>query len=307
MIASFFTVFPIFAVIAAGWIAARQGLVREESGNGISEYVFAIAIPLMLFRALATAPLPETPPWAFWTSYFAALGIVWLVISLIARRAFGRGQQEAAIIGFTTGYSNVVLLGIPLILRVFGDAGTVPLFLMVAVHLPITMSVATILIEQAEPGTSKGAMIARRLSRNPILIGISAGALYRLTGLPLPEVASGTLKFIGDSAAPCALFATGLTLRRHGLGGDRPLLSLVLALKLIVHPLLVFVLAHHVFGLPPVWVGVATVLAGCPCGVNAYLLAERYKVGLGISSGAVAASTVLSVVTTTVIVWLVTG
>jgi malonate transporter len=307
MIASFLTVFPIFAVISAGWLAVRQRLVREETGNGISEYVFVIAIPLMLFRTLATAPLPDQPPWAFWASYFFGLAVVWVLIAVIAKRIFQRGPQESAIIGFTTAQSNMVLLGIPLILRVFGDEGSVPLFLMVAVHLPVTMSVATILIENAEPGTSKLALIARRLTHNPILIGIVCGGAFRLTGLSLPETVLATLKFIGDSAAPCALFASGIALSRYGLGGDRPLLTLVVALKLVIHPILVFLVARYVFALPPVWVGVATVLAGCPCGVNSYLLAERYRVGLGIASGGVAASTVLSVVTTTFLVWLVRG
>lgn len=307
MIASFLTVFPIFAVISAGWVAIRQDLVREETGNGISDYVFVIAIPLMLFRTLATAPLPDQPPWAFWASYFFGLASVWIIIAVVAARVFRREAQESAIIGFTTAQSNMVLLGIPLILRVFGDEGSVPLFLMVAVHLPVTMSVATILIEQADPGASKLRLILTRLARNPILIGIICGGLFRLTGLALPETILATLKFIGDSAAPCALFATGIALSRYGLGGDRMLLSLVVTLKLIVHPILVFLAARYVFGLPPVWVGVATVLAGCPCGVNAYLLAERYRVGLSIASGGVAASTVLSIFTTTFLVWLVKG
>jgi predicted permease len=288
-----------------GWLAARFDILKQETGNGIADFVFVVAIPLMLFRTLATAPLPGAPPWSYWASYFIALGLIWAGASLICRRGFARSGQEAAIVGFTAAQSNMVLLGIPLILRVFGEEGNVPLFLLIAIHLPITMTAATILIERAEPGESKVKTILTRMLRNPVVMAIVAGGLFRLTGLELAGPISSTMKFLGDAAAPCALFATGMALRRYGIGGDTALLSIVAFLKLLVHPLLVFVLARYVFSVPPLWVGVATVLAGCPTGVNAYLLAERYRLATGLTSGAVLLTTLAAALTTTLLVWLV--
>lgn len=307
MIDSFLTVFPIFALILIGWGAIRTGLVREETGNGVADFVFMIALPLMLFRTLATAPLPPSPPWAFWASYFVSLGIIWTAQVQIAGRGFGRERQESAIIGFTAVQSNMVLMGIPLVLRVFGDAGAIPLFLLVALNLPITMTLAMLQIESTGTGGSMGLNILKKLVTNPILIGIFAGAAFRQTGLPIPAPLMATLKFIGDSAAPCALFAMGAGLARYGLGGDTRLLSSVVVLKLLVFPVLVFSLGTFVLGIEPLWVGVATVLAACPCGVNAYLLAERYRLAQGITSGAILISSILAVLTTTLFVWLVTA
>ena len=305
MFASFLTIAPIFIVITAGWLSIRLGLIKDSSGEGIADFVFVIALPLMLFRTIATVELPPSPPWAFWLSYYLGLALVWAVIAPVARIVFGRGAQEAGIIGFTVSQSNIVLLGIPLILRVFGDEGRVPLFLLVAVNLPVTMTVATLLIETAETGGSQLLSMLRKLCLNPILIGIAAGFLFRQTGLPLPEIANASLKFISDAAAPCALFAMGTALSRYGLGGDSRLLAVVVTLKLMAFPLAVYLLTSKVFALPPIWAAVATVLAGSPCGVNAYLLAERYKLGLGLTSGAIAVSTVLSLATTTFWLWLV--
>ncbi|MCA0422276.1 MAG: AEC family transporter [Proteobacteria bacterium] len=307
MLESFLTVFPIFALILIGWAAIRTGLVREETGNGVADYVFMIAIPLMLFRTLATAPLPASPPWAFWASYFISLGLIWVAQTRIASHTFTRGQQESAIIGFTAVQSNMVLMGIPMVLRVFGDAGAIPLFLLVAVNLPITMTLAMLRIESTGASGSVGLTILKKLATNPILIGIFVGAAFRQTGLSIPAPALATLKFIGDSAAPCALFAMGAGLARYGLGGETWLLAIVVALKLLVFPILVFSLGTFVLGIDPLWVGVATVLAACPCGVNAYLLAERYRLAQGITSGAILISSVFAVATTTLFVWLVTA
>lgn len=307
MLASFLIIAPVFAVIALGWLSVRLRLIREQTGDGVADFVFVIALPLMLFRTIATVELPATPPWAFWLSYYIGLALVWMIIAPLARGVFGKQPKEAAIVGFTVGQSNIVLLGIPLILRVFGDEGRVPLFLLVAVNLPVTMTVATLLIESAGDGGSRLRSIVSKLVRNPILIGIAAGFAWRQIGIPLPEIAGTSLRFVADAAAPCALFAMGAALSRYGLGGDRLLLWLVVGLKLLVFPAFVLILTTKVFALPPLWAAVATVLAGSPCGVNAYLLAERYKLGMGLASGAIALTTILSVATTAFWLWIVRG
>lgn len=295
MLAAFLTVLPIFLVIALGWAATRLRLIGEKTGEGLSDYVFVIAIPALLFRSLVSAKWPDIQPWSFWASYFGALALVWAAASLVARRAFGRSAEEAVVAGIATGYANTVLIGIPLILRVFGEEGAVPLFLLIAVHTPVTIAVATLLVESAGGAGGKAVSIARKLARNPIILAILAGMAWRAFGIPLPDSAMATIKFIGDSAAPCALFAMGTALSRYGLGGEPRLLALIVALKLVVHPLAVWLLASQVFGLPPLWTAVATVLASCPAGVNAYLFAERHRVGMALASGAIAVTTVISI------------
>jgi malonate transporter len=87
---------------------------------------------------------------------------------------------------------------------------------------------------------------------------------------------------------------------RHGAGWRLP--ALITVLKLIVQPLIVLVLATQVFTMPRAWSGVAVLFAACPCGINAYLFAERYREGVAIVSGAVALSTALALFTT--VLWL---
>ena len=94
----------------------------------------------------------------------------------------------------------------------------------------------------------------------------------------------------------------GLALRRYGLGANLPLTLAICAFKLMAHPAAVFVLAFKVFAMPPVWAGVAVLFAAMPCGINAFLFADRYRTGVAIASSAIAVSTGLSVLT--VLFWL---
>ena len=141
--------------------------------------------------------------------------------------------------------------------------------------------------------------MARQLLLHPILLAIFISTAFRLSGLPVPTAVKTIVEMLGASAIPCALFAMGIALYRYGIGEDWKIAASITALKLIVHPALVYIFAFHVFSMPPVWAGVAVLFASSPAGVNAYLFAERYRAGARIASSAIALSTALSVITST--------
>jgi len=69
-------------------------------------------------------------------------------------------------------------------------------------------------------------------------------------------------------------------------------------MKIIIHPMLVWLLAVIVFGLTDViWIQVIVILAALPTGVNPFLFASRYNAGQMLSSGAVFISTFISIFT----------
>jgi malonate transporter and related proteins len=226
------------------------------------------------------------------------------VIAQLVSRKTGRDAVESAVIGFAAAQSNTVLIGIPLILRIYGEAGSVPIVLLLVVHLPVTMTIVSLLVARSAGGGSGGSALAliRALVTHPILLAIFAGILWRWAGLPIPPLLASILKFLGDAAAPCALVAMGMTLSSVSLRGSLALISLIAGLKLVLHPVLVFLLAHYVFHLPPLFVGVAILFAACPTGVNAFLVADRYKAGEAMASGAIAVTTLLAIFTMTLAV-----
>lgn len=301
-------VLPVFGLIAIGFFAARLGLIKDSVGDGLSDFVFMVAVPCLLFKTLATADVPEASPWAYWTVYFSAVIIVWVAAHLLVTRGFGRDKPTGTVAGFSSAQANTVLIGIPLILTSYGDAGRVPIFLLLAIHLPIMMTAATLSIELGNPEAgSRGQMLKRlgmSILTHPIIIGILLGVVYRMTGFDIPPIPFQILDMLGSTAVPCALFSAGMALKRYGLAGDLRITLLVSLLKLIVHPGLVFMLGFYVFHLPPVWLGAAVLFAACPSGINAYLLANRYGTGVRIASSSIALSTGLAAISVTGWLWV---
>ena len=298
----FSIVLPVFGLIGIGFLAASLGLLSRKAGEGLSDFVSAIGIPTLIFRTMATASLPEAQPWGYWIAYFSGLAIVWVSAMTLARRGFGTSQGQSVAAGYAAAQSNTALVGIPLIYRVFGDAGAVPLFLLLAIHLPITLTTATILY-QGMAGFSPRRML-RRLLLHPIIVGLALGLAFRFSGLPLAGPAKAIVDQLAGASIPCALIAMGLALHRYGLQADKRLTAAICTLKLLVHPAIVYILAFKVFTMPPVWGGVAVIFAAMPCGINAWLVADHYGEGVAEASSAIAVSTSLCVLTVLFWLWL---
>jgi predicted permease len=120
--------------------------------------------------------------------------------------------------------------------------------------------------------------------------------------LPVPLDRAASL--LGTAAVPCALFAMGASLAAFPLRGDLPPALLLVAFKLVLHPLMVWVFAVPVMGLEGIGVRVAVTMAAMPTGVNAYLFAARYEAAEGVASRVVFLSTAASIVTISVVLYI---
>jgi len=300
-------VLPVFALIGIGYASARSGLLKAEIGDALGQFVFVIAIPVLIFRTLATSSLGGVSPWGFWIAYFTGVAVTWAIGTVIVRRGFGREARAGVIAGISAGFANTVLVGIPLITAIYGEAGLVPLFVLISIHLPVMTIVCAVLMERAAviDGTHApkplGALlrdVGRNLLTNPIVIGILAGGAWRIAGLPLDGIVSDVLGRIAGAAVPVALFSLGMSMVAYGIRGNLAPGLLLSLLKVAVMPAVVYVMAAHVVNLPPLWVAVATLTAACPTGINAFLFANRYGTGHAMSANSITLTTGAAVVTT---------
>jgi len=309
---TFSIVLPVFGLIALGYASARAGLLRQEVGDALADFVFIVAVPVLVFRTIAEADFSVAAPWRIWLPYFAVFGLMWVAGDFLVRRLFARDARTGVVAGISAAYGNTVLVGIPLALAAFGDAGAVPIALIIAVHLPVTMTVGAILIERVEradgasaaPADAAGVArsVLRNLGRNPIIISIAAGVLWRLLGVPLGGVPATLVDRLADVAATLALFTLGMSLKRYGIRGNIRAGLVLAGLKLAVMPALVFLLARYVVPMPPLWAKVVVLAAACPTGVNAYVVSSRFRAAEALASNTITISTGLAVVTTSL--WL---
>jgi malonate transporter len=297
-------ILPVFGIVALGYAATFTRLFDEAAARGLSAFVFWFALPAMLFRGMAQAELPELDAPALFLAYYGSVVLVMALGALLA----GGSWDRRALAGFGCGYSNTVLLGIPLALGAFGQAAAVPVYLVIAFHGPIVFTLVTATIELARGSRADLAGLPWRtlkgLLTNAILMAIVLGLIANQAGLGLPPALDRMVELLGRAALPGALFAMGAALRRYRLGGAMGGVVTIVAVKLVVHPLLVAALVLGPLALPPLWAKTAILLAALPTGINVYLFAARYGMAEAESAAAILLSTLLSIVSLTVLLHL---
>jgi malonate transporter and related proteins len=311
-------VLPVFAVIAIGYLAARFALLSAAGQKGLAEFAFSIAIPTFLFRTIATAaPIPFAPG-QLWLAFFGPVMIVWLLATVVTVAVLRRPLVDSASIAMTSTYGNTVMLGIPLCLALYGEAAAAPMAIILAVHSPLYWLVGTLHDQLAKRGTKQAARdqtgtdqtrgvvwtVMLDLARNPLLIAIALGGLWRLTGLGLAPVPDKIFSLLGQAGVPSALTALGASLAGFGIRGQGPTLGSVIVLKLLVLPAIA-ALAAIALALPPVAFGVVVIFAAMPAGANAFLFATKVDRAVNSASGAVALGTLLALGSISgVVAWL---
>ncbi|WP_399697349.1 AEC family transporter [Xenophilus sp.] len=296
MLAVFLVTFPFFALIAAGYAAARSRLLPLEAIPGLNAFVLFFALPCMLYQFGARTPIAQLLDASVALVWGAAALLVVAVTVRLTRR--GRiGWNDAAFGALVAAFPNTGFMGVPLLAALLGAAATGPVIISIVFDMVVTSSLCIALSRLDATGHAGGGAFwqaARKALRgivlNPMPWSILLGAAASAAQWRLPGPADRTVSMLADAASPAALFTIGAVLARGALlaraqgassrrGAVADVLPVVLV-KLVAHPLLVAGLgaAARAAGLPLSQGALVTLVlvAALPSASNVSMLAERF-------------------------------
>jgi malonate transporter len=292
---------PVVLLIALGVAAGRMHWIRPSAVKDLSNLVFLVLSPALLFRTMSTvqpAQVPLLPIGTYFASCIAIFGGVLLV----------RGWNRAAAVqGLAGTFSNTFMIGVPLVGLAYGDAGLAVLFLLITMHSVVLLTLATLALElapgQATEDTGHPARAVLKALRNavfhPVPLPILLGLAWGQTGWTIPGAIDRPLQWLGQALGPLALLMVGISLSQTPIGAQwRGALALAL-LKTAAHPLL-FLGLGLALGLSGVPFAVMLLTACLPIGANVFLFAQRYGVVEDQVTAAVAISTLISLLSLSV-------
>ncbi|MET0672675.1 MAG: AEC family transporter [Microbacterium pygmaeum] len=269
--------------ILVGYILGRIDLLGVHARPVLARLTFFVLSPFLLFVVLSQADVRTLFSALLPVSAIAAL-IVFLIYAVFARVVWRRSLGETTIGALSAGQVNSNNIGIPLSLYLLGSAAyPAPVILMqLLIFTPISMTI----LEAATSGqTSVWRSIGRAIS-NPIVIGSVLGTLVSVSGWELPPIIADPAQLIANACVPVMLISYGISLhgqRVLGPSGRRRDILLASGLKLIVMPVLAWVLAQFVFGLSAHEVLIVVVLAALPTAQNVFNYSQRYGIGETVS------------------------
>jgi predicted permease len=283
---------PLFMLVLVGYALSRWGRWPKVVSEGLTRFVFAVAIPAFLFRLMSDfSRLPPVDA-RLLIAYFGGCLLTFALARWVAARGFLMNGVEQSIFGIGTVFGNVVLLGIPIAKVTLGDASLPSVSLVVVFNSLLLWTLVTVSIEWARNRdlSPRGlAKTARGVITNPVVAGILLGTIFGFTGWTMPVMIGETLSLLSQAAVPMSLIVLGMGLAEYGIReGWRESLG-VGAFKLAVLPLAVWLIARAL-ALPLVETQAVVMLAAMPVGANVYLMARQF----GALEGPVAASLVLT-------------
>ncbi|MFV3076199.1 AEC family transporter [Niveispirillum fermenti] len=301
-------ILPVFGLVAIGFITGRPPLFQADFARSLSNFIFYLALPCLLFRSMAARGLPHGDELNLMAAYYLALTVLMLGSFLYARQVHRESLAGAATLMLGASFSNTVLVGVPLILAAYGQAGLQQMLLLVTCHSAYLLGGATVLAEASRAAQGGAGFLritmqtAGALARNPVIVSILAGLAFGSVGGTIPVPLDNIIRMLGDAAVPCSLFALGASLvglEARGLLGRT---SMMVVAKLLVLPALVFVSGRYIFDLPPLTLAVAVTTASLPSGMNVFLFAQRYQTLVSPVASATLLTTLLSALVTGLII-----
>jgi predicted permease len=294
-------VFPIFAIMAAGYAAGRFRLLGSESSEALNRFVYFIALPALFFVSMARVSLAEVFNLPFLGAYGGGAAVTFVIAVVVAKYAFPNRLGALGLAGLSAIFANTGYMGIPLLMLAYGEAGMLPAIISTILNGAVIMAFGIVLLEldvhQGEGSLTVLQNALRGVVRSPLVLSAVAGLAVSGFGIPLPQAVGTFCDILGASAGPCALFAIGLFMVGKSPTAGAVEVSWLVFLKLLVQPLITWLLAFHLFTMEPVWAAGAVIQSALPTGALVFVLAQQYGIYVQRSTAVIMASTVISLVT----------
>ena len=299
---------PVFLTMVLGFVLHKWRIIDDSFATKLNQFVFQIALPVLLFDQLATTDFVSVWDTKFVLFCFAvtllSIGLAFL-LSLLIKNKPARGEFVQA-----AYRSSAAILGIAYTQNIYGDAGMTPLMIIASVPLYNAMAVVVLaLTAPVETGTvreDKGVLARRTIKgivTNPILLGIVAGLTWSLLRLPAPAILAKTVDNVGSLATPLGLIAMGASIDPKMVSGKlRP--SVCAAIVKLVGLCSIFLPIAVAFGFREAKLIAIMVMLGSPTTVSSFVMARNMGHEGTLTSNTVVIATVMGAFTLTFWLWL---
>lgn len=300
---------PFFGLIFIGFACGRIKQIPDTALAWMNFFILYLALPALFYRILAQTPLDQLAQVDF--IFATTLATFWaFAVSFGIGMAIRRGNiSESTVAGLAGGYGNIGYMGPGLALATLGQSAAVPVALIFCFDNIILFTMVPLLMALAQPRPMSIPAIAvevvKRVALHPLIVASAVGVLSAALHYQPPVALDRLMQFLQNAAAPCALFALGVTVALRPLKKMPWEVPSLTAVKLVLHPVLVFLLLSAFGPFDQTWVYTAVLMAALPPALNVFVFARQYDTWVEQASSAVLVGTLVSVVTLTSVMWMV--
>lgn len=301
-------VLPVFAIIVTGWLAGELGYLSRSLADALVHFAYNVAMPALLIVTIAQEPARNLLEWRFLLAFGGGSLICFALVFLAVRAGGKHDLASSTIHGMAAAMTNTGFVALPILHAIYGQPAVLPAAVATVFVAAVMFPITVILLERDADarGPARPARLVKQILLNPMVLSTLIGLVWAITGLPIPATVAAYLNMIAAALTPCALFAIGLGLSVEGLRSNLGTSFGLAAVKLVVMPLIVYGLCL-ITGLNPLYTVAAVICAAVPTAKTVYVLAHEHKVEEKLVAATVSVTTMLSVATLLVALYLLSG
>ena len=301
--------FKLFFLLVIGFFIYRKGFVDEHFNRGLSWLVVNITNPALILGSLASAG--DIPQQTVMRIVLYGIGFYLMLpfLAILIVHLCGIPKEQRGTVQLLSIFSNTGFMAIPIMLTLFGDMSV---FIINIMNLPFNFLIYTygVYLIQKDIRARKTEKTADvkinwRLFFTPGIVASFIALILYFLKIQLPQIATETFKFIGDTTPPLTMLLLGTVLAEQPLKGafSNMRLNIAMILKLFLMPFLGFVTARLIFS-DPVIIAITVLTYAMPCGSMCVMLSKNYNGDTKTASSGVVFTTVLSLVTIPLVYFL---
>ena len=293
---------PMFSLIGIGYLLKKVQFMSERDGTVLSKFAFYILLPPLMFTSILSGDASKSLNIKFILSY-EVITISIFVLTYLLGLLIKLRTMEKGLFGLNAAYPNYGYIGVPLCILAFGTEAAIPLALIL---LADTFVLLTTLIIYKLTETSKTSLqelskeIVQRFIYNPLMMSVFVAFIFSTADIKIVTAVDRILSIVAASATAVALIALGVSLNVTSIKNRKSVLFFITVIKLIVHPILIFIVFQFQAGIDPMWVKTAIVCSSLPVAANVFVLANYYKTFASESAAAITITTIVSSITVTI-------
>ncbi|MFY9137557.1 AEC family transporter [Zwartia sp.] len=288
---------PVAFVIALGYLAGKNKLISQDGAKSLSTVVVNFALPCTLFVSIFSFNPSQFENIPYVLTLTIGIALPFLIAIFLSLMMWKKPAGEAALFGSNSGFPDMAYFGLPVVMTVLGQQGMLPIIIGNIITSIIVIPIVMAMINKVQSHGSSASISAILLDtlKQPVVWAPLIGLAMVLLGFKLPELATDSLKLIGNIAGGLALFTLGVLLSFLTPRIDSQVITVVI-LKNLAMPALVAGLAL-LFKLDSTLAKGVVIIAACPAATMGAMLSSQHSVATEKIPGQILASNVAAIFT----------
>ena len=295
----------LFSMIFVGYIIRKKDIINKEINQGLSSILLEVTLPALIISSMMIKINTELINNIKIISLLSfILYSVIVLLTIFITNFLSLSHRRKTVFKFLLIFGNVGYMGYPVINAIYPNYGIFYAIIANVFYNFLMFTYGVYIFIQNEDNSNQ---ISLKNLLNNGLIAVAIGFLLLITGWQLPKPIAGALESLGSMTFPLSMLIIGSSLTNVNLKSTIKNFHFYLlsGLRLLIIPLIIYV-ALSQFELPSIVENISIILFSMPAAANAVIFAEKFEGDYNFASEGVFFTTLLSLFTIPIFVYLIT-